>query len=481
MSLAAAFPAGSLLGAIGLVLGLLALLAYRYNRRLRAEVAALRADQLVMESTIDNMAEALIVTDSELRLTRFNQRFADITGFEVPYLAARPHIDEVLRRWVGENGLSDGMLERSLHRARAREPFNHTFTHRGRRYEGKHVPLPGGGFVRTISDVTERHQTDALLRASEARLRRLLELAPVAIVVIARADNRILLANRRAQELAGRGAEDMLQSPLQSLFSDPAELSRLRQAIERDGEVSAMEARFRRNGGDDYWALISAVEGEFGGQDVYIAAVADITARKLMEKRLEEARAGLEEANLRLREANAELAEAASTDQLTGLANRRYMEDAATRELSRAVRYRHPISVVLFDVDWFKLVNDRLGHETGDKVLREVAARVLGQLRASDTLARWGGEEFLVLAPEANVIDAIALAEKLRRIIAEAPFEGAGRQSASFGVAQFDGRETFSALVGRADCALYRAKAEGRNRVKWDLTIEQERVAEAEN
>lgn len=476
MTLPAGFSTASLLGLAGLVLALLALLCYRLNRRLRAEVAALRAGRLVMESTIDNMAEALIVTDPELRLSRFNQRFADITGFDVAFLAARPHIDEVLRRWVGENTLPDALLERSIRRARSREPFHHTFTHHGRRFEGRHVPLPGGGFVRTISDVTERHQTDALLRASEARLRRLLELAPVAIVVIARADARILLANRRAQALAGRREEEMRQSHLQSLYSDQAELARLHQALERDGEVSAMEARFRRHGGEEYWALISAVRGEFGGQDVYIAAVADITARKLMEKRLEEAHAGLEEVNLRLREANAELAEAASTDQLTGLANRRHMEAEAVRELTRAVRYRHPLSVVLFDVDWFKLVNDRLGHETGDRVLREVAARVLGQLRASDIVARWGGEEFLVLAPEAGMLEAIALAEKLRRILAEGPFEGAGRQSASFGVAQFDGRETFSALVGRADCALYRAKAEGRNRVKWDLTIEQDRV-----
>ncbi len=454
------------------VLALLALAAlagalWRANRILAADLAERRQDETVMRTTLDNMAEAVLMVDDELRLTRCNPRYVEITGFEPEFLNSRPLYAAVLRRWADENGLPDELYERALMRARMREPFRHTFVHHGRAYEGKHVPLPDGGFVRTVSDVTDRHRAEALLRDSEARLRQILELAPTAILVSSVETGQIQFANQKALALSGCGAQEIDGLPMGHFFPRKEDLLRLQQRLNQHGSVNDFEVQLRRGDGRPIWALVSAMQGEFGGEAAVIAAFNDITARKQAEAALERARMELESTNRRLQEVNADLERAASTDRLTGLSNRRRMEEAAANERARARRHRHPLSVVLFDVDWFKTVNDRFGHETGDEVLREVARRLLPNVRASDTLARWGGEEFLLLAPCTALPEALALAEKMRRMIQDQPFPGAGALSASFGVAEFDGGESFSTLVARADRALYAAKAHGRNRVEW--------------
>lgn len=457
-----------LVAALGLAAALVtALRLWRLNRQLAAELDKHRRDETVVRSTMENMAEAVVMVDADLRLSNFNHRFVEITGFDRTFLRSHPPFEEVLRKWAGENALDEDMLARAVRRARWPQPFRHTFVHHGRDYEGKHVPLPGGGFVRTISDVTEQHRAEAVLRDSEARLRQLLALAPTAILVSDRADGAILFANQKAADMAGVPIETLQQFGAAMLYGSPEDRVRLLQMLNQHGAVSDFEVRLKRADGTPIWALISAMTGEFGGQPAVISAISDITGRKQMEQALERASEELEEANRQLQRVNGELAEAASTDRLTELSNRRRMEEVAQIEVSRAQRYRQALSVILFDVDWFKSVNDRFGHATGDAVLQEVARRTASKVRASDVLARWGGEEFLLLAPSTGLAEVLALAEKMRRLVEGAPFAGAGTLTASFGVAEFDGSESFSALVARADRALYRAKDKGRNRVEW--------------
>jgi diguanylate cyclase (GGDEF)-like protein len=119
----------------------------------------------------------------------------------------------------------------------------------------------------------------------------------------------------------------------------------------------------------------------------------------------------------------------------------------------------------LLDIDHFKKVNDSFGHPVGDQVLVHVASVLSECVRATDTVGRWGGEEFLIICPETDALGAAALAENLRHHIAGHPFPTAGNQSASFGVAEHRSGESMEATISRADTALYRAKNEGRNRV----------------
>lgn len=156
--------------------------------------------------------------------------------------------------------------------------------------------------------------------------------------------------------------------------------------------------------------------------------------------------------------------ELASTDQLTGLANRRAALEVLDRELQAARRYGRPLAIVLADIDHFKRVNDVHGHGVGDQVLVEVASELRRHARDADVVARWGGEEFLIVAPEVGQTGASTLAERCRTAIAALRPAGL-HASATFGVAELRAGEDLDALLQRADHHLYQGKRAGRDRV----------------
>lgn len=166
-----------------------------------------------------------------------------------------------------------------------------------------------------------------------------------------------------------------------------------------------------------------------------------------------------------LEQKNRTLEALATRDSLTGLGNRRTLDDNVANEIQRADRYTQPLTVILFDIDHFKKVNDTWGHATGDDVLRTLARVTNDIVRQPDNLFRWGGEEFLLLAPHTPLVGGVALAEKLRLAIASEDFGVAGQITASFGVAEWHLGESAAEMFGRADKALYRAKNAGRNKV----------------
>jgi diguanylate cyclase (GGDEF)-like protein len=178
----------------------------------------------------------------------------------------------------------------------------------------------------------------------------------------------------------------------------------------------------------------------------------------------------LESSNRRAFALDLELHHDARTDALTGLANRRGMEERGSIELKRAKRARTPVSVILCDLDHFKKVNDRYGHEAGDTVLGRAATVLLGALRQTDALGRWGGEEFIAVLPATDARGAAGVAERMRAFIADALFDGLpGGVTISVGGATLpvvdDLTTAWEDLVKEADQNLYRAKSDGRNRV----------------
>jgi diguanylate cyclase (GGDEF)-like protein len=156
----------------------------------------------------------------------------------------------------------------------------------------------------------------------------------------------------------------------------------------------------------------------------------------------------------------------AETDDLTGLHNRRRATRLLESEMERSRRHMHPLSVIVFDIDDFKRVNDDFGHDAGDAVLADLSRLSEKTLRDGDEMARWGGEEFLVIAPETDRGSAQKLADRLRESIEEKKFGFGGGISASFGVSELRKHDSATTLVKRADTALYRAKTGGKNRVE---------------
>jgi diguanylate cyclase (GGDEF)-like protein len=160
-----------------------------------------------------------------------------------------------------------------------------------------------------------------------------------------------------------------------------------------------------------------------------------------------------------------EQASEARIDALTGLANRRALEEILAAEISRAHRFAHQLAVVLLDLDRFKEINDSFGHAAGDVMLRAVSRLLTSLARQGDTVARWGGEEFVVVLPETDLAGAQRFAERLRRTI-EAHSVGEMHTTASCGVATMLPEDSVEELLGAADRALYMAKSNGRNRTE---------------
>lgn len=163
----------------------------------------------------------------------------------------------------------------------------------------------------------------------------------------------------------------------------------------------------------------------------------------------------------------------ADTDGLTGLSNKRRFIEILETEMSRFRRHGRPLSVIMFDIDLFKRVNDEFGHSAGDEVLKAIADLISKELRDLDSLARWGGDEFVIITTETELEGACRLAERLRRTLADAALPRPIQVTSSFGVCQALPNEDVDHLIRRVDRLLYQAKEAGRNLVQSERIREE--------
>jgi len=218
-----------------------------------------------------------------------------------------------------------------------------------------------------------------------------------------------------------------------------------------------------------YNSIESTVAGLEAGADDYIrkpANAAELIARLNSGRRI----IRLEQSLLR---AGEQIRQLSITDPLVGIFNRRYLNEQLVRDIERARRYHHPIAVIMSDIDHFKSINDRLGHQAGDEVLQAFVVRLQESIRSSDWVARYGGEEFVIVLPETGLTEATHVAEKVRIRCAAEPFLTKGEAltvTASFGVANLEQSavaavEAAEVLLHCADVALFGSKDAGRNLV----------------
>lgn len=190
--------------------------------------------------------------------------------------------------------------------------------------------------------------------------------------------------------------------------------------------------------------------------------------KAILETLVNERTDELETLNIKLQEQLDYTNYIANHDKLTSLYNRYKFDESLEKEIQRANRYAHPLSFIITDLDYFKDINDNYGHQTGDKVLIELANILLKNIRDIDILARWGGEEFVMILPDTDKEQVLSLAEKLRIIIQEHSFEQSISLTCSFGVTTFHEDDTNDTIFARMDKALYQAKELGRNRVETE-------------
>lgn len=309
-------------------------------------------------------------------------------------------------------------------------------------------------------DVTARRQAEKLLKDTRQLLHEVLNALPVGVWVT---DNKgdIIMGNPASKRIWGgeefpgvdRYSEYKNWWPDTGIRIEANEWA-LTRAITKGETVLDDIMDIEGFDGAKKTILNSAVplRGSQGNIKGAIVVNQDITERRRQEEELKRVHAILERQ--------------ATTDTLTGVYNRHKFNELLDREVQEALRYQHTLSLIMFDIDHFKKVNDTYGHIAGDVVLKEVAGLVSENIRKVDIFARWGGEEFLILSPNNAFTSAQQLAEKLRTQIENNKFNCPVTVTCSFGLTQFEEGDTIDSLIKRADYALYLAKERGRNRVE---------------
>jgi len=309
-------------------------------------------------------------------------------------------------------------------------------------YQGRMV------HVAAIRDITERKKVERILAKERKFLAKILDTTSTLIVVLD-PKGAIIRYNAECERLTGISSDHVKGRYLWDMFAVAEDISLHRLAIANAKDmpfINGYETSFVAvDGSERTVAWINSIFCEKGEADCCIISTGiDITDRKALEK---------------------ELIKAASIDKLTALTNRQALDHIITKERGRAIRYNRPLSLIMFDIDHFKRINDTYGHLVGDSVLREVALLAQAHLRTNDSIGRWGGEEFMVVLPETSIEGARLAAEKLRCIFEINNFAGIKELTASFGVTEYSKRENIDRFIQRVDDALYIAKQEGRNRV----------------
>lgn len=277
--------------------------------------------------------------------------------------------------------------------------------------------------------------------------------SPAAMAITRLNDGRFLEVNDNFLSLYGYSREDVIGATSLELgmWADLDERADMVRTVQEEGSITR-EVSFINKAGDIRINQFSAQRIEIDGEVYLVTIATDVTERKRTEESLRHL---------------------ATRDELTGLYNRREMGFLLQAEIARSRRYHHFVSVMIMDLDRFKVVNDTYGHHVGDEVLREVAQLVQENIRAGDSAARYGGEELAVILPETTASGAFKVAERIREAVAGRPFASSKRgtqvlpvrMTISTGIGCFPSdADNQDALIVVADRALYQAKEEGRNR-----------------
>jgi diguanylate cyclase (GGDEF)-like protein/PAS domain S-box-containing protein len=448
-------------------------LAAQLDRRVKARTAelelagfALRRGKARLRGIFDSAKDAILSLDESQRIVEANPAAAQMLRLPIEELIGSP-----LDRFIPERS-------RARHRREVETFGDETLSARhmastrnvtGLRANGEEFPIDASishvnidsqrTYTAILRDTTERQIAEMALRDSEASLRRLLRLLPEAVVVISA--DRITYVNDAAQRLFGAHESSLLGRLALELFEpDSLALDPSRIATTQAGAPSApmvLEQVVRADG------MVRTVETtatlmDERGQNSILAVLRDVT--ELLQTR---------SALVASQAVEEELARLARLDPLTGLGNRRYFEEHLAEALVRAKRSGRPVVLMLLDLDNFKQINDTFGHAAGDETLREFARRLQQCVRATDTVARWGGDEFgLVLENSHGIGEAERVAQKFAGdLTVTFVLEGIMLPAitSSIGAAILtDGTTDASAAMLLADDALYEAKRTGRDR-----------------
>ena len=442
-------------------LGLFAYLAGRredqlilLNEKLEDTVKSRTKELRLLAATFET-GLATMITDANGRIVRVNQAFTKTTGYKPnEVMGQNPRFFQ--------SGLQDRAFYANLWQTIQSEGHWHGEIW-NRHKDGKNYPIWES--ITAVSDedseieyyVAIFHDISKLkqIEASRDRLLKILETTPD-FVAISKPDGSVIYMNSGSRQITGLPSTDetLRDQELKNIeggrFGHPNWAADLvcnegfPTAI-REGIWQGESALIDKNGYEIPVSQIILAHYDEAGTVTYLSTIMrDISKQKRLEDKLQQL---------------------VTHDSLTGTYNRRHIENCLGDELYRAKRYHRSFALVMLDVDRFKKVNDSYGHEAGDNILVSLAGVINQEIRQTDILARWGGEEFMVLLPETGMDEAVWVAEKIRRTVASADFTGPGHITISLGVTNYHHGDSRDQIVKRVDDALYQAKASGRDQM----------------
>jgi diguanylate cyclase (GGDEF)-like protein/PAS domain S-box-containing protein len=437
---------------------------HRYIRQRLTEI-----EQVYRHSPV-----GLCLMDMDHRFVRINERMAEINGLPV-----EAHIGRTLQEILPDLAGNIVEIQRPVYE-RGESVLNIEITGQtpsapgvNRYYLANFFPFRSetgevAGLIGAVIDITDLKRKETELRESEERFRTIFETVTDAIVIHDVETMSLVDANRRASDLLGYSRDELLGMKVGAFSSsDEAAFSRadamgvVGKAL--GGTPQTMEWRFKRKNGETFWGELGCQSVTFGERKFLLSTLRDVTSRKETEEKL---------------------TRMAQFDVLTGLLNRGVFVNTLASALADARRRGSRLAVLYLDLDHFKDVNDTQGHPAGDALLKCVAHRLSENIRAADTVARFGGDEFAVLVTNVEeAADAAILAKKLIEAIGR-PYSIGGSDvyaGASVGIALSEPGVAAETLLSRADVALYRAKSEGRQTYRFFSAAMDQEVSERVN
>jgi len=412
------------------------------------DIALLRKRFSQLYIAVEQSPAATAITDLKGRIEFVNQRFLDVTGYSREELIGQTPA-------MIQSGETPSEVYRDLWQAlRAGRVWQGELLNRrknGELYWEAEVITPVRNdegdvvnFVAVKEDITERKRQENELKLMATAFE------TGQATLITDAEMRIERANQAFTNITGYREHEVLgKTPriFKSGRHSPDFYAKLWDALLETGHWQG-EIWNRNKYGDIYplWQSITAVSDDAGRIRNFVSVFHNIAERKRMEDELERQ---------------------ATLDHLTGAYNRRAFDTALRQAIFQAELSDETFSLLIFDIDHFKYVNDQHGHDTGDAILKQLADRVSGNLRSTDVLSRWGGEEFTILLPDTRLRGSRVFAERLRGQIAESRLHGL-RITISMGLTEYRPGDDMDSILVRADEALYRAKSMGRNCVVAD-------------
>lgn len=321
-----------------------------------------------------------------------------------------------------------------------------------------------------LQDEIVKHKlTNEKLQNSEELFRTILEITPISIILTSKSTGRIKYLNTRAADLFNAEASELIGSNITEYLMKQEDKKLLIDSINNSKEVSQKEVVLKTRDGSQLLGLLTMIPSIYHEEEVALSCIIDMTDQKRVEETLKQNNESIKKLNKELVLMNNILVNKSIKDGLTNLFNYQYMKEILETNLREATKSNENLCVMMLDIDCFKRVNDRYGHQMGDKVLVTVADLIMKNTRGSDYIGRYGGEEFLVVLPNTSMEDATLIAERIRTSIQDFKFGLEDLKiTISIGVAQYI-NEMPHALVNRADMLLYQAKNNGKNRVEYNL------------